>query len=139
MMMMMNTPERRGKRKECTNTDGLVKCVQLGLPNKDDFANITTSRSAARDGAAAGCVLSSAAALLAFCFAVCHNKCCTAFTSMLAALLSIATVASWIGYQQEANDTDTNLGYKFTFGFMFAAIAAASNVAGFVTSWYIKK
>jgi len=139
MFMPENGTQYVSLWKECKNIDGQIACVQLGLPSKSDFANITSSRSAARDGAAAGCILSSAAALLAFCFAVCHNKCCTAFTSMLAALLGLAAVFSWIVYQQEANDTTPNPGYKFTFGFLFASVAAASNIASFATSCYIRK
>jgi len=127
--------------KEChqnSTAQSNVTCLQLGLPKSGDFKNVTfADRAAARDTAAAGCVLSSAAALLAFCFAVCHNKCCTAFTTMMASLFGMATVASWVDYQITVNNDGGD--YNFSFGFVFATVAAAANLGAFVTSWYIRK
>merc|ERR1711935_111981 len=134
--------------KECRiynfNGTNTTTCQQFGLPKENDFKNITApfaDRQVARDTAAAGCVLSSAAALLAFCFAVCHNKCCTAFTSLLASLFSMATVASWVDYQITANNDDSSgtSAYSYSFGFVFATVAAVANLAGFIASWYIRK
>ena len=58
---------------------------------------------------------------------------------MLAAFFGTAGVASWVTFQMEANADAEDPGYKFTFGFIFASIAAATQISSFAAACYIRK